>query len=474
MEVFRGKLGRLVPIFGSATPVYILIGAAFTAAGLITLAGGAGKWITFLPPDEIFVLGGMLMVIGTVIQDVVADAMSTEVVARVDTGGTPRPEEEVRADLGMVQVLGRLRSRPAFSRPPGPPAWLAAMFVAERRVPAGIDRPRSRSPALADPIETAERRPIDWRILGGGLAFGAVVLGLALGNVPFAQEIIFVLSMAVICGMLILVTRELDRPTRHDHPVAAIIIFVFRATPLVGDGYFWWTLDVLKFDEAFYGILRQIGAVVGLVALWLFSKQVTEYPIAKTLFWITIAGTILSLPNIGLFYGLHHWTEEHLGFGARAIALLDTATSSPLAQLSMVPLLTLIAYYAPAGQRATWFALMASLMNLAFVAGQLQTRYLNEVLTVSRGDYGGELGLLLIAVTVIGLGAARGHRDIRPACVNAGAANPEVRIKGAAKVCELRNRDTSAACHSAAKWPILGWFARSGPCPRMSRSARRR
>jgi hypothetical protein len=37
----------------------------------------------------------------------------------------------------------------------------------------------------------------------------------------------------------------------------------------------------------------------------------------------------------------------------------------------MIPLLTLTAYYAPPGQRATWFALMASFMNLALVAGQL-------------------------------------------------------------------------------------------------------
>ena len=404
VKMVFGELVDCVPIFGSQRRAYILIGAAFTAAGLITLAGGAGKWITFLPPDEIFVLGGMLMVIGTVIQDVVADAMSTEVVARVDAGGTPRPEEDVRADLGMVQVLGRLALSAGILAAAGPSGWLAAMFDRETVFLLGLIVPAiSVAGLLQIRSETAERRPIDWRILGGGLAFGAVVLGLALGNVPFGQEIIFVLSMAVICGMLILVTRELDRTKQRAILFATIIIFTFRATPLVGDGYFWWTLDVLKFDEAFYGILRQIGAVVGLVALWLFSKQVTEYPVAKTLLWITIAGTILSLPNVGLFYGLHHWTEQHLGFGARAIALLDTATSSPLAQLSMVPLLTLIAYYAPAGQRATWFALMASLMNLALVAGQLQTRYLNEVLTVSRGDYG-ELGLLLTAVMVIGLG----------------------------------------------------------------------
>jgi hypothetical protein len=68
----------------------------------------------------------------------------------------------------------------------------------------------------------------------------------------------------------------------------------------------------------------------------------------------------------------------------------------------MIPLLTLIAFYAPAGHRATWFALMASLMNLALVAGQLQTKYLNQVFSVGRNDYG-ELGGLMIAVAVLGL-----------------------------------------------------------------------
>jgi hypothetical protein len=124
--------------------------------------------------------------------------------------------------------------------------------------------------------------------------------------------------------------------------------------------------------------------------------------VTKVLFWIVVAGTALSLPNIGLFYGLHHWTEAMFGFGARTIAVVDAATASPFAQISMIPLLTLIAFYAPAGHRATWFALMASLMNLALVASQLQTKYLNQLFVVGRGDYV-ELGPLLISATVLGL-----------------------------------------------------------------------
>jgi len=136
--------------------------------------------------------------------------------------------------------------------------------------------------------------------------------------------------------------------------------------------------------------------------MWLFSKQLTEYSVTKILFWLAVAGAVLSLPNIGLFYGLSQWTEATFGFGARTIAIIDAATSSPFAQLSMIPLLSLIAFYAPAGHRATWFALMASLMNMALVAGQLQTKYLNEFFVVGRGDYA-ELGPLLITAALLGL-----------------------------------------------------------------------
>ena len=186
--------------------------------------------------------------------------------------------------------------------------------------------------------ETSERRPLDWRILGGGLAFGGAILAIALGSVPFGQELIFLLSMAVICTMLVFVTRTLNAKTRRAILFTVIIIFAFRATPAVGDGYFWWTLDVLKFDEAFYGALRQTAAIIAIAAMWLFSKQLTEYSVTAVLFWLAVAGTILSLPNIGLFYGLHHWTEATFGFGARAIAVIDAATASPFAQLSMIPL----------------------------------------------------------------------------------------------------------------------------------------
>ena len=170
----------------------------------------------------------------------------------------------------------------------------------------------------------------------------------------------------------------------------------------MGEGYRWFAIDVLGFDEAFYGMLQQIGAAIAIVGAWLLSDLITRQPVAQVLLWLTVLGGILSLPTLALVFQLHHITERLFGFGARSIALIDAAATSPLAQLSMIPLLTLIAIYAPAGHRATWFALMASLMNLALVAGALGTKYLNLIFPVDRGDYA-NLPALVVAAIVISL-----------------------------------------------------------------------
>jgi len=402
IKMVFGELVDSTPIFGSQRTAYVLIGASFMVCGLVMLAGAAGGWLTFLTPNNFYLAGTMLAVIGMVIQDVVADAMSTEVVQRVDDAGNPRPDHDVRAELGMVQVLGRIAVSLGILVVAGLSGWLAHVFSRETVFFIGLIIPAiSVTGVLLRRNGVVERRAPDWRILGGGIAYGALVIVLGVGGIPFAQEVIFVLSMAVVCTMLVLVTRDISPESRRAILFSTIIIFAFRATPSVGDAYFWWTLDVLKFDAAFYGMLRQTGAIIAIAAMWMFSKQLTEYSVTAVLFWIAVAGTILSLPNVGLIYGLHEWTDANFGFGARTIAIVDAATASPFVQLSMVPLLTLVAYYAPAGHRATWFALMASMMNLALVAGQLQTKYLNEIFVVDRGHYDA-LGPLLITVVVIG------------------------------------------------------------------------
>jgi hypothetical protein len=401
IKMVFGQLADSVPILGSQRRAYVFIGASLVASGMILLAGGAGGWIDFATKNVLYVAAQLLIVIGVVLQDVVADAMTTEVVDRVRPDGTPKPKAELDRELGLVQVLGRLALWSGVLSVAGLSGWLAQIYSYQTVFLLGLAIPAiSVTGAMLVRLDNVELKAVDWRILGGGLAFGAVVLAIGLGGVPLGQELIFVVSLAVIALMLARIAADLDEVHRKRIFYAALVIFLYRASPGVGEGYRWFTIDVLGFDEAFYGTLAQIGAGLSLAGAWLFSDVITRKPIAQVLLWLTIIGTILSLPSIGLALRVDQWTAANFGFGARTIAFVDTTVTAPFAELSMIPALTIVAINAPAGRRATWFALMASLMNVALVAGALQTKYLNLLFEVGRGSYANLAALTIAAVTI--------------------------------------------------------------------------
>jgi hypothetical protein len=120
--------------------------------------------------------------------------------------------------------------------------------------------------------------------------------------------------------------------------------------------------------------------------MWLFAKQLTEYSVRRHCSG-SRCGNAASLPGVGLYYGLHEWTERMFGFGARSIALIDAATASPFAQLSMIPLLTLIAFYAPL---AIARPVRADGLADEHGAGRrpVADQVSNHVFVVERGQYG--------------------------------------------------------------------------------------
>ncbi len=229
------------------------------------------------------------------------------------------------------------------------------------------------------------------------------------------HEIVFVGSMAIVLFLMRQLILELEPGVRGALVGTAIIIFVFRATPLPGPGATWWEIDVLGFDQRFLSVLTLITSCLALAGMIVLRPFMARRSIADVVMILTIASGFLSLPNIGLYYDLHEWTARHTGgiVDARFIAILDTALESPLAQISMVPLLAWIAKNAPAHLKATFFAVMASFTNLALSASSLGTKYLNQLFVVERevrdratgavtvpADYS-QLGWLLITVAAL-------------------------------------------------------------------------
>jgi hypothetical protein len=274
-------------------------------------------------------------------------------------------------------------------------------------------------PALARKLlEAPEERPAaNWWILGGSLVFVAFTLGMGLGNFAYNQEVIFTGSLAIILFLIVKLTRELEPEARATLIGTAAVIFVFRAIPGPGEGLTWWMIDVLKFDQRFLAVLSLIASVLTLFGMFLFRRFMAVRSIAYVVGFLTIVGMVLSLPIVGLYYGLHQWTASLTGgvVDARFIVIVNTALESPLGQIAMIPMLAWIANSAPQNLKATYFAIMASFTNLALSASQLGTKHLNQMFVVSRevkdattgavkvaADYG-QLGELLVVVLVIGV-----------------------------------------------------------------------
>lgn len=386
MKMIVGVAADVHPLFGSRRVSWLLLGTAATAAGYLALA-------TTVDSKASFLLASLLVITGFMIQDVVADALSVELA-------------ETEEEIGQIQMLGRMALlvgmisvgylSGVLAHAIGPrnvyllAGALSLLVVASlpfsrhrRRPTAALSRP-----AANDPLGGGKAR----LVLTVGLGYAVFGILLQVLEVPFSQEIVLAASLLLLGFLLrrVGISREVA--------VAAAVIFLFRATPDVGQGYSYWAIDQLGFDQEFLGVLAQVSSILSLVGLLVFRKHIVALPVSVTLGWVTIVGTILYLPNIGLFYGLHEW----LGISARTLAFIDTTISAPLGQLTMIPMLILAARAAPAGAEATMLAIMASLMNLALSASQLFTGYVNDFFQITREDFS-NLGQLMIAVAMIGL-----------------------------------------------------------------------
>ncbi len=449
-------VGHLVDLIWRWKALLVWLGAGMIAASLLIMIGLISHMDAMravMSAEHWFVAAALVAPTGYMIQDAVADAMTVEAVPRVDAQGRPYDQAARKSmhttmqTLGRVAVIGGLAlvalanvylfyGTEALPQPDKQALYARVYWMAlaipvlsvlgvglhgalKMRAAAAL-RSQGRSEQEVEQllaVHGEEKTRPNWWVLGGSLVFVALSLSIGLGGLPFAQELIFTGSLAVILFLLWRLARELEPAARETLVATALILFVYRAMPSVGPGYQWWSIDVLRFDESFQARLALIAYAITLLGIFVFRRYMAEKPITSIIVMLTVVGSLLSLPNIGMYYGLHEWTARLTGgvVDQRFIAVIDTALESPLGQIAMIPMLAWIANSAPANLKATYFAVMASFSNLALSAAQLGTKYFNQAFIVSREvrdrasgiikvpqDYS-ELGMLLISVTVVGL-----------------------------------------------------------------------
>jgi hypothetical protein len=417
-------IGHLVDLIWRWKSSLVYLGAGLIAASLLVMVGLIGNreaMTAVMPAEAWFVISVLLAPVGYVVQDTVADAMTVEAVPRVDEEGRPLDEATRKLMHTTMQTLGRvaviggsvivaLINLYLFTGVEHLPkdaiaeiyrnVYLMALTIPAVSIlgvlSASLIRMRDRRRLLRQGIPPGEVKRIltargaptkpNWWILGGSLAFVAFTFTVGLGDFPYREEIVFAGSLAIVSFLIVRLTKELAPEARHVLIGTALVIFVFRSIPGPGEGVTWWMIDELKFDQQFISVLSLIGSALTLAGMFLFRRFMAERSIAYVVGFLTVAGFVLALPIVSMYYGLHHWTARVTGgvVDARFIALIDTALESPLGQISMIPMLAWIANSAPVNLKATYFAIMASFTNLALSLSQLGTKYLNQIYVISR------------------------------------------------------------------------------------------
>lgn len=448
-------VGHLVDLFWRYKAGLVYLGAALVACSLLIMVGLLTDPATMrqtMSAEKWFVLSALLSPIGYVLQDAVADAMTVEAVPRFDESGQALDAKLQRSMHTTMQTLGRvaligggvlvafvnviLLSGVQHLPKEQQSGVYANIYLLALIIPlvsifgvwfAGHLRRRERSRLRAQGLSAeeiarrtdvqAEKPPVNWWVLGGGLAFASVSIIVGLSDIEYGQELIFVASMSIVLFLMWRLMRELSPEARNTLLGTAIVIFVFRALPGSGAGSQWWYIDVLKFDQEFFAKLSLLGSSLTLFGLFIFRRFMAERSIFYVVGFLTVVGTILSLPSVSMYYGLHEWTAARTGgfVDQRFIAVIDTALESPLGQIAMVPMLAWIANSAPSHLKATFFAVMASFSNLALSLSNLGTKYMNKIYIITRevkdptsgavsvpADYS-QLGSLYITLILIGL-----------------------------------------------------------------------
>ena len=448
-------MGHLVDLIWRWKSILVYVGAILIALSLLIMVGllnDRAAMVAVMPAGAWFVLSSLLAPIGFVIQDTVADAMTVEAVPHFDDEGKPIDPAKLKLMHTTMQTLGRVaiiggsvlvalinvymfsdvellseaEKVQVYSN-----IYLMAMiipiisvggvffasYIKRRDIRRKLKQGMSKESIDAQLHENIEKADPNWWILGGSLLFVVFTLGMGFSGYTYNQEIIFIGSFAIVTFLIVKLTRELDPLAQRTLVGTAIIIFVFRAVPLQGVGLTWWMMDDLEFNQEFFSVLSLIGSALTLAGMFIFRRFMAERSIAYVIGVLTIAGTILTLPFLGMFYGMHHWTASMTGgvVDAHFIAIVNTALESPLGQIAMIPMLAWIANSAPANLKATFFAVMASFTNLALSLSNLGTKYLNQIFVVTRevkdpiteeiqvaADYS-QLGDLIWATIIIGL-----------------------------------------------------------------------
>ncbi|MFV9876069.1 MAG: hypothetical protein AB8U25_06500 [Rickettsiales endosymbiont of Dermacentor nuttalli] len=392
-KIFFGQILDSVKILGSRRHIYIIIAVIIMLIGNIITISVANKWSFldhYFSTYQLLIISGVFIQLGLVIQDLVADTLCYEVVDKIDVNGNVRSDIDVKQEIEDVQILSRI-----FDIIGSISATLIGGIIASNfsyRVISYFIPIASIISVLGVLISKKEpegvQEPINIKVFIAGTAYLFFIGFISLSNLKYAQELIFLVGTTIVTISLNILCSHLELQQKKEIFGVLLVLFSMRIIPNYNLGIEWWQIDILKVTPKDFAMFNQISIILGLIAVIFIAKKILSYNLIIVLLCFNAIHRILQLPMIGIHFGLDKWSVEMLGVGPKVFVLLDKIAEEPFKRLEFIILCTVITYYAPKHNIASWFALFMSLMSLSFVSGsRIIKKVLSQEYIIERGSY---------------------------------------------------------------------------------------
>ena len=392
MKIIIAQLIDSVKLFGSQRRSYTFLAAFLMLIGYIATILVANGHIN--NAYSILIFAGFLKNCGFVMQDLVADTLSREIVK------TNQSEEDFKLEVANIQLLSRIAEIIGSAIAMTIAGIIAIKFSYAQisyTLPLIAMISLTGSLFIKIEIKTTEEK-VKPSVIVSGAIYALFIALFTVSNFEYSQEAMLLIGIIIICVLLVPIFKEIESVKRKEIICIFIALFACRSVPTYFNppGIEWWQIDVLGFTPDFFATLNQISIFLSLIGLALLAKRVMNYNLGLILLAVNALHALLQLPVIAMAFGFHEWTMLHFGFGAKTIALIDNTAEGPFTKLNFFILCTVVTYYAPKHNTVGWFALVMSLMNLAYAyVAQLIQKFLSNIYIIERGKYDNVPDLLI-------------------------------------------------------------------------------
>jgi len=162
---------------------------------------------------------------------------------------------------------------------------------------------------------------------------------------------------------------------KKDLWLLALFFFLWNFSPSFGSPFFYYSVDVLKFDAAFLGIVQAIAGFSSLIGALIFGKKFSEFPIRKLLVWSVALGVVLTL-----FYYIYFTPFLVANTNAaRQITIVTTFLLGGVQAVMYLTVLNLAAKVSPQYAGGTVFAFLSSFLNLGLMSSDVLGGFLFSI-----------------------------------------------------------------------------------------------